>query len=933
MSGRRSPPGVLLALAGLLLSLIAPACRASADAVAPPEVHLGLETFTLPNGLEVILRKDDRLPIAAINIWYHVGAADEAPNRKGFAHLFEHMMFEGSGHVTSQQFETLLESAGADNNASTSFDFTNYFETVASNQLELALWLESERMGFLLDALDQANLSNQQAVVRNERRQTRDNAPYALAQEEIFRMLYPEGHPYRARIMASHDDIQSAELGDVRAFFKTFYVPNNATLAIAGNIDIPQTKAWIQKYFSTIPRGADVKRRDIRTPPLEGEQRKTMTDRVQLPAAYLTWLTPAVYQPGDAEADVAARLLGGGNASRLYRKLVHDRQIAQSVYAYQLSLAGRSVFQIGAVAKPGHDPRELEAAIQEELVSLGGKGPTAREVKAAKTAIIAETIRSIEPLGGGAGLANLLNRYNQYAGRPDYINEDLARYEGISARDVQSFVRELLPSGRRVVVHVVPGEKVLPPEPPTPEPPPPVTDRPRPRESWRNTVPQAGPVPGVKLAPVQHFELDNGIPVFLVESHTLPLVTARLVARAGSAADPPDRPGLATFSASLLDKGAGGLDSLGLARRLEELGSTLETGAGRDESWITTGAQKQHVKATLGLLRDVARTPSFPDREVERVRDEQLVSLQQQADDPSETATTVGLRELYGPGHPYSHTELGTRASLEAITRDELRAFHAQAFAPQNVALVLAGDLTRSEAAALATDAFGDWKGTGTAPPPPGPGTPGQERVVIVDHPGSTQTSLMLAQLGVRRADSDYLRLVLMNRVLGGQQSSRLNLNLRELHGYTYGVGSAVTSTRGVGSILVLSDVETQFTRAALKEALAEVGRMRDAGITDQELQLAKDAYTQSLPNQLSTNSAVANAVGGLFVRELPPDFYATLAGQLGSITTADVNAAARTHLRPEAMKIIAVGDRSRIEAQLQGLGKIGFRTAEGLTP
>src|SRR6266568_9668370 len=403
--------------------------KAPAAKPAPLEVpQLKFEKYKLDNGLEVILSEDHRLPMVAINLWYHVGPANELPGRTGFAHLFEHMMFEGSRHVPGSSHFHFLEAAGAsDINGTTDFDRTNYFETLPSNQLELALWLESDRMGYLPDKLDQANLSNQQDVVRNERRQSVENQPYGLVEEELFHQLVPKGHPYYASIMGSHEDIQATKLDDVKDFFRRYYAPNNASIAIVGDIDGARTKALVEKYFGSIPRGSAVTPVDVKTPPIASERRAVVSDKVELPRVYQAWITPPIFQAGDAEADLTARILGGSKASRLYRSLVFDKKIAQTVTANQQSLQLGSVFQISATAKPGHTAEELEKAIDAELATFAAGGPTPEEVAAAQNALYSATVLSLENLGSMYGIANRLNTYNHFLKDPGYLNHDLAR--------------------------------------------------------------------------------------------------------------------------------------------------------------------------------------------------------------------------------------------------------------------------------------------------------------------------------------------------------------------------------------------------------------------------------------------------------------------------------------------------------------------------
>jgi zinc protease len=925
---------VVVCLVLALATSVLAGCTPTPVGEDAPHVDLGFESYTLGNGLEVILRKDDRVPIAAVNLWYHVGPANEVAGRTGFAHLFEHMMFQGSGHTGPDAHIPGLQAVGATNvNASTNFDYTEYTEDVPSNALERALWLESDRMGFLLDGLDQAALSNQQRVVRSERRQNLESVPYGLSDEAMIQSLFPQGHPYHAAIIGSHEDIQAAQLGDVRDFFARYYVPNNASLAIVGNIDIAATKALIEKYFGALPRGPDVPEPQVATPRPTQEQRLTVTDQVELPRVTMDWVTPPAYTPGDAEAQVAASLLGGGKTSRLYEALVHRSGIAQDVSASQQSLRYGSVFSITGTAKPGHSADELEAAIQRELDALAADGPTAAELTAVKAMIRSGTVFDLEH---PAGVASLLNHYNHYLGDPGYLNRDLQRYADVDAQDVRRFVTDALPPDRRVVVHTEPGEKVLPPDPPAP--PDPATtaadgERAPSAEPWRNTVPGLGPAAATALPEAQRFELDNGLPVYLVESHGLPLTVASLVARWGGAADPSGLPGLAEFTADMLDEGTQTRDALGIAREIESLGASLSTGAGGDGSWVSVGALAPQMSKAMAVMSDVVRAPAFPPAELDRVRGESLVALQQQQDDPTGIASIVTSRELYGSDHPRGHTAGELGAGLTAISREDLQRFHQAAFTPRTCALILVGDLTAEQAHALATEHFGSWRGTGTDPQPPGPPSPAPERAFVVDRPGSAQTTLVLAQPGISVTDPDHTKLMVMNEVLGGGGSGRLFRNLRERHGYTYGAYSSVDADRDVGLITLQASVTTESTGASIREMLNEVTALRDAPVSAEELQLAKDSLSLSLPARFATIGATAAQVSELYLADLPPNYYRKLPAALTEIDADDIQAAARAHLRPEEMKVIAVGDRAQIDTQLAELqrGPIAYRSPDGV--
>jgi zinc protease len=934
-SGRCGPPVRGRSFVGLILALavsVVVSCTSSPvrDALEPT-VDLAFEKYALGNGLEVILRDDGRSPIAAVNLRYHVGPVDEAGGRTGFAHLFEHMMFQGSGHTGTDGHMARLEAVGATGvNASTNLDYTDYTEDVPSNALELALWLESDRMGFLLDTLDQARLSTQQQVVRSERRESTESVPYGLSGEAVYQNLFPVGHPYHAAVIGSHDDIQAAQLADVRDFFARYYVPNNATLVIVGDIDVPATKALIEKYFGTIPRGPDVPEPRVTAPQPAGEQRLTITDQVELPAVTMAWVTPPAYTPGDAEADVAAGVLAGGKTGRLSEALVHRTGIAQDVSASQESLRHGSVFTIQATAKPGHTADELEAAIQRELDALAADGPTEAELAAVTTRIRAGMIFDLEH---PAAVANRLNHYDDYLGDPGYLDRDLRRYAEVDAPDVRRFATDALSRDRRLVVRTEPGEKVLPPDPPTP----PVADgteleRPPSAEPWRNTVPGLGPAAPMALPGAHRFELGNGLPVYLVESHDLPITVASLVSRWGSAAEPAERPGLAAFTADLLDEGTQTRDALGIAHEIDSLGAFLSTGADGGGSSVSVAALSSQMGRAMAVMSDVVRTPAFPPAEIDRLRGESLVALQQQGDDPVAAAFTVVSHELYGPGHPYGHTTADVAAGLTATTREDLQRFHQAAFTPHTSALILSGDLTADQARALATEHFGSWTGTGTDPQSPGLPVPAAERVFVVDMPGATQTSLALAQPGVSVTDPDATALRVLNAVLGGNFNSRINLNLRERHGYTYGASSNLDLGRAVGLLTLQSNVSTEYTAASIRELLDEVAAMRDAPVAAEELARAKDSLSLSLPAGFTTGSSTAAAVGELYLADLPPDYYQNLPAAIAQVDAQDVQAAARAHLRPEEMKVVAVGDAAQIDPQLAelALGAVAYRNPDG---
>jgi zinc protease len=442
----------------ILLVLLA-LLTAPLSAQSPAPLQVPYRQFTLANGLNVILHRDTSIPIVAVNTWYYVGSANEKPGRTGFAHLFEHLMFEGSKHVPEGQFDILLEGAGGDNNGSTSNDRTNYIIDVPSNALELALYLESDRMGYLLDTMSPQRVDGQRDVVKNERRQSYENRPYGMASIELDKMLWPPNHPYSWPTIGYMEDLTAASYEDVVEFFKKYYAPNNASLVIAGDIDFDRTRALVEKWFGEIPRSSVV---EPVAPPaaiLTEVKKKTLTDKVTLPRLYLAWLTPRFYAPGDSALDITSSVLTGGKNSRLYKRLVYDMQIAQDVSAFQQSGALGSQFQIVATARTGHTAAELQKVIDEELDRLRRDGPEPREVQRAINQMEASFYQRMERVGGFGGKADQLNAYKFAGGGPDYFAEDLARYTSLSPADIQSAAVQWLPADRRVELVVEPEEK------------------------------------------------------------------------------------------------------------------------------------------------------------------------------------------------------------------------------------------------------------------------------------------------------------------------------------------------------------------------------------------------------------------------------------------------------------------------------------------
>ncbi|MDR3772013.1 MAG: pitrilysin family protein [Terracidiphilus sp.] len=929
----RNPSAAILLSALALAVPFASAAAAAQAAKAPSSTHapeIRYERLKLANGLEVLLHEDHKLPIVSVDIWYHVGPMKERAGRTGFAHLFEHMMFEGSKHVGEKAHIKYLEQAGAtDVNGTTDFDRTNYFETVPANQLETALWLESDRMGFLLDTLDRAKLANQRDVVRNEKRQG-EGTPYGIVDEEVVHQLFPKTHPYYADVIGSHADVEAARLNDVREFFTQYYAPNNATLAIAGDYDPATIKALIEKFFGPIPTGPSVEVTPVATPAITAERRTVVTDTVQLPKVILAWLAPPAFAAGDADADIAAHVLGSGKSSRMYRELVYKQQIAQSANCYDNSLALASPFQCELIAKPGVTPEKLEAEAEKIVDEFSAKGPTAEEVEWARNKIETGLISGLQRLGGFGGVADQLNYYNQYTGDPGYLPKDLARYDSVTPASVQKVAAATLGKDQRVVVYGVPGKKVLNDVPRSPEDTdanvkitPQHTPEFEAAQAWRSTPPAPGPERPLVLPKPTVITLANGLTVYLVERHELPIVSVQLLTLAGGAANPPDRPGLAGITAALLTEGTAKRSSEEIANAASLLGTDLSSFSNADSAGLAISLLSRHVTRGLDLLADSAEHPAFPAADLERLRTRRLTGLLQQQDNPIQLALRAGLLNLYGAANPYAYDALGTAASLHAITRDEIAGFYASHYGPRGSLLELTGDVTPAEARKLAEEAFGKWTSSAQpAAPPPAPAVP-ERKILLVDKPGSPQTALITFGVGLPRSSPDYPAVTVMNTMLGGLFSSRINMNLREEHGYTYGASSFFRYSRGTGPFISYALVRTDVTAPAAEQLFKELDGIHTKPLTDAELRQSKNSIIRSMPGDFESAYGVNGQLANLWLFGLSLDYYTKLPAQIEGVTSADAQAAAAKYIHPENLLVIAVGDKGKIESGLKDL-KLG---------
>jgi zinc protease len=892
--------------------------------------RIAVEKHTLPNGLEVLLVEDHRLPQVAVNLWYHVGPVNEEPGRTGFAHLFEHMMFQKSKHIPEDSFFQFLETAGAsDVNGGTSYDYTNYYETLPSNQLELALWLESDRMGYLLDDVTAASFKNQQDVVRNERRQRVENSPFGIVQEAVTHLMYPKEHPYYADVIGSHADIQAAQLADVKNFFKQYYGPNNATLALVGDIKKADALKLVEKYFGAFKKGPDIPPVKVTTPPITQERRLVVKDQIELPRVYMAWVGPAFYAEGDADADLLANLLGGDKVSRLYKSLVYEKQIAQDVSVYNLSLALGSVFAIQATAAPNHTLEELEKAIDAELEIVRTKPPAQNELTAARNTMERSILFSLEQVGG---IANRVNLYNHYVKNADYLEQDVQRYRKATPESIRAYAAKYLTNNARVVVHGVKGEQDLGPQVPTPTQ---VAgdeggESIYPDEEWRAMPPMPGPEPALVLPAPESFQLANGLTVVLDSRKGLPTVAVSLTLRGGIAANPAAKPGLGGFMLDMLDEGTATHSTLQFAEKLKEVGAEISEAPARDASSLILTTTRGNVGPALELLADAMMNPAFKSEEVERVRKRRLGELTQQKEDPGVVSDIVTILALNGKDNPYAYTVLGNEASVKAITIEDLTSFWKSQATPSNAAIIVSGDFTKADLQALLEKSFGIWPKAEAPPINVVPPTV-VPRLVLVDAPGAQQTQLRAAIPGPPRHTPDYEPLLVMNEILGGAFSSRINLNLRERNGFTYGAYARMRSLAHGGWFVTGSPVRFDVTDRAVTEMVKEIKGMSDVPVTEQEMTLAKSALVRTLPSYFETTSGTVSWLSEIPIYNLSLDYYTQFTKKVDAVPAARVQEVAKKYLLADRMVVVAVGDPKVTEAlKGLGLGAVEVRDKDG---
>ncbi|HET8546898.1 MAG TPA: pitrilysin family protein [Bryobacteraceae bacterium] len=888
--------------------LIASTALVAAATAQNIRIEIPYQKFVLANGLTVIVHEDRKAPIVAVNVWYHVGSKNELRGRTGFAHLFEHLMFNGSEHFNSDYFKVLEKLGATDLNGTTSEDRTNYFQNVPTAALDTVLWMESDRMGHLLGVVDQARLDEQRGVVQNEKRQG-ENEPYGLAYNLMVENSFPANHPYSWPVIGYMEDLSAATLKDVQDWFKRYYGPSNATIVLAGDIDAQTAKAKVEKYFGHIPPGPPLPRHREWIAKRNDSRRVVLEDRVPQARLYRLWNIPPDYRAETEHLRLLGNILGGGKTSRLYKRLVYTDQIATdaSVFLDPMEIAG--VFYIEATAKPGGDLAAVEKAIDEEVRNLVANGPTAEELKRAQTQYIAGLVRGVERIGGFGGKSDLLARAEVFTGNPDAYKASIAAAQSATVADLKRAANAWLAAGDLNVAVYPFGELKAPAATSGVD---------------RSKVPEPGPVSDAEFPKLERATLANGLKIIVAERHATPLVNIALAVDAGYAADQFATPGTAKLAMAVLDEGTKTRTSLQISEQLESLGARLGTSANLDTSQVTLSALKPNLDASLEIFADVILNPAFPPADFAREQKLQLAAIQQEKVEPLSMGLRLMPAFIYGKQHPYGNplTGSGTDKSVASITRDALKKFHETWFKPNNSTIVVVGDTTMAEIRPKLEKAFQTWS-RGGFPKKDITRVAHRDKPVLylMDRPGAIQSMIFAAHIAPPRANPDEISFETFNTILGGAFISRINMNLREDKHWSYGATSLLYPGRGQRPFLALAPVQTDKTRESLVEMNKELREvLKTRAVTAEELAMAQDNRVLRLPGSRETNAAVLNRILDLVQYNLPEDYYDTYAAKVRALTTRDMATAAERLLQPDKLVWVVVGDREKIEKGIREL-------------
>lgn len=903
---QRLPAAVACALA---FGLSACATLKSPQTPELPTPEISFSEFRLDNGLRLIVHEDHSTPIVAVNVWYHVGSKNERAGRTGFAHLFEHLMFNGSEHHPDEFFRPLEEVGATGMNGTTNEDRTNYFANVPTPALDRLLWLESDRMGHLLGAITQEKLDEQRGVVKNEKRQ-RENEPYGRVWDLIPTLTYPAGHPYSWTTIGSMEDLDAATLDDVREWFETWYGAANATIVIAGDVTPEHALERVEHFFGGIASGPALQRPQRWEAPLTDKRRAEMTDAVPQARIYRVYNVAANFTPDLIDLQLATSVLGGGKTSRLYERLVWREKLATSVAAFVAPGEIGSQLYLMATLKNTADRTQVENILDEELARLTRTGPSSEELNRVRSSLYASTLRGLERVGGFGGKSDQLASAAVFAGDPNYWSEELRWLRESDAERVSDTLARWTQGGHlTLTVLPEPQYKTV-------------------AESVdRERIPAVDQAPALELPSLEETTLANGLRVIVAQQAESPVTEFRWSRSGGQAADPQGLEGLATLTMDLLDEAAAGRDALDLSRTLERNGARLSSSASLDDFSVALSTVAGFEREPLQLFADVLTRPDLPEAELEHRRELLLARIRQEQASPF----SLGLRALppllFGSDHPYGRplTGSGTEESVSKISLEQVRAHAGQILNPAGSTLLIVGDLTLESALATLPAELTGWSNSTPAITPPElPTVPNAKkmRIRLIDRPGAPQSVILAGQLVEGRGASDDLALETANALYGGLFTSRLNMNLREDKHWAYGAGSALVDTNAQRPWVIYTRVESDQTAASMREIAYELRRLQSRGsVTAAEVQHAARNRALKLPGQHETTSQRTASLGRIVRGERPADHYATLPARLDALTAGQTTEAARKHFAADSLSWIIVGDLKRIRKDIDALG------------
>lgn len=908
----------------------------SAAAQTKDEVSIDYKKLTLENGLTVILHQDDSDPLVHVNITYHVGSAREEYGKSGFAHFFEHMMFQGSENVADEEHFKIITEAGGSMNGSTNSDITNYYQTVPVNQLEKVLWLEADRMGFLLDAVTQEKFETQRETVKNERGQRIDNRPYGLRSERIGETLYPKGHPYSWSVIGYIEDLNRVDVDDLKAFFQRWYGPNNAVLTIGGAFDEAQTLAWVEKYFASIPKGPEVRKADKQPAKLSNTRYITLEDKVHLPLLQITLPTVYVGHKDEAPLDVLANILGGGKTSLLYKNMVKNSLAVQAVSSHPCRELACE-FNLIALANPQNvsDLTALKDIVDTTLEEFEQRGVQEDDLKRTKVSIESGTIFGLQSV---EGKVRRLASSETFYGQPDRIQLDLERYNAVTKEDVMRVYYQYIKDKPSVTLSIVPnGQSQLQAAVPNFELPDrqienqntsssagQMVNKAKPIDSFdRSIQPKAGSNPNVKVPEFWQAKLSNGIQILGVETSETPTVTLNLAIEGGVLLDPMQKTGLAMMTAQMMNESTLLSSNEELANRLALLGSQVSFVSSGRYTNIYLNSMTKNLDQTLAVLEEMLFKPAFNEADFMRIKQSNIQALQQSLKNPSVLSSRARDIVLYGDQSRVGLPDSGTLESIAAIALDDIKAFYQQYYSPSVAQAVVVGDVSKSKILE-SLSAIANWQGGAVELPSfKNIDKETQAKIYLVDKPGSVQSVVSIIRPAMTfDATGEYFKARLMNFPLGGMFNSRINLNLREDKGYTYGARSGFAGGKDLGRFSAGADVNAEHTVASIQELMSELSRFQEKGMDEQELEMMRRSITQRDALSYETPGSKAGFLIQMLNYGLQPNYRDKQTQIIEQISLQELNELAKKWLSPDQMDIIVVGDANVLKPQLESLGR-----------